>query len=450
MIRQIHSFRCYGAPTGLIRTYGTHSCFGFTTAGLHPRLLNEPCLTALNPGIVISFPDNNNECQDTLTHCPKYWTVNKQSTLTFFVISWLTIKCFPINRYVSQVITCFHHKRFRTMSSMNNHIEYRALVAEESDSGFTQQVKTLSTASLPENDLLIRVHYSSLNYKDALSATGNRAVTKNYPFTPGIDAAGEVVSSSDSRFSPGDQVIVTSYDLGMNTPGGFGEYISIPAGWALHLPDGLSLKESMMIGTSGLTAAIGVEKIMTGGVNPGSGKVLVTGATGAVGSFAVALLSHLGYPVTAATGKTDEAGFLEKLGAQEILHRDEITNVENRPLLASKWHAALDTVGGTMLDAVLRQTAHNGVVACCGNVLGGELNTSIYPFILRGVSLMGIDSGIALMEDRLRVWSKLAGPWKPGTMQYLFREADLGGLPGEIYRILKGGQTGKVLISLRD
>jgi acrylyl-CoA reductase (NADPH) len=335
------------------------------------------------------------------------------------------------------------------MSSMNKHTEYQALVAEETETGFTQQVKTLSTAGLPPNDLLIRVHYSSLNYKDALSASGNRGVTKNYPFTPGIDAAGIVERSNSDDFSEGDEVIVTSYDLGMNTPGGFGGYISVPAGWALHLPGGLTLKESMMIGTSGLTAAIGVEKLMAGGVEPGSRKVLVTGATGAVGSFAVALLSRLNYHVVAATGKTDREEFLKKAGAAEVIHRDRVSDVGGNPLLSSQWAGAIDAVGGSMLDAVIRQTAHNGVVACCGNVLGAELNTSIYPFILRGVSLMGIDSGIALMEDRLRVWNKLAGPWKPGALAHLCRETTLDKLVPEIEKILKGGQTGKVLVNLR-
>jgi len=325
---------------------------------------------------------------------------------------------------------------------------YKALVVEEKNGRFVQSVKTVRTDDLPANDLLIRVHYSSLNYKDALSATGNKAVTKNYPFTPGIDAAGVVVKSSDERFSPGDEVIVTSYDLGMNTPGGFGQYISIPADWAIPLPGGLTLKESMMIGTSGLTAAIGAEKIISQNINPEDGEVLVTGATGAVGSFAVALLSHLGFRVTAATGKTDQAGFLQRLGGHRVVHRDEISGVKSRPLLSSKWIATIDTVGGEMLDAVIRQTGHNGVVACCGNVLGHELQTSVYPFILRGVSLMGIDSGITLMNDRLRIWNRLAADWKPLALKNLYMQSSLEKLPDEIEKILQGGQVGKVLVDL--
>lgn len=326
---------------------------------------------------------------------------------------------------------------------------YKALVAEEQNDGtFTQSIKHLIIADLPGHDVLIEVHYSSLNYKDALSATGNRAVTKEYPFTPGVDASGVVKQSSDSRFSPGDRVLVTSYDLGMNTPGGFGQFIRVPGSWIVPLPEQLSLKESMMIGTSGITAAFGAEKIQDHFPVPDC-DVLITGATGAVGSFAVALFHLLGYRVVAATGKTDQEPFLKSIGANRVIDRDSVTDVPGKPLLASKWPAAFDTVGGSMLDAVLRQLDHNGVAACCGNVLGGELHTSIYPFILRGTSLMGVDSGIARMKDRVRIWDKLSHEWKLPNLDQLCRKSTLESLPEEIHRILKGGQTGKVLVSLR-
>lgn len=327
---------------------------------------------------------------------------------------------------------------------------YKALVAEEKNGEFIQSIKELKTKDLPDNDVLILVHYSSLNYKDALSATGHKGVTKQYPFTPGIDAAGIVEKSQDDRFKAGDKVIVTSYDLGMNTPGGFGQYISVPGDWIVPLPGGLTLKESMMIGTSGLTAGIGVEKILGQQVKRKSGSVLVTGATGAVGSFAVALFSHLGYEVIAATGKLDQTGLLKDVGAADVIHRDNVTKVENKPMLSSKWVAALDSVGGEMLDAVLRQTSHNGVVTCCGNVLGHELHTNIYPFILRGVSLMGIDSGITLMRDRIRIWKNLSNDWKPGTLEKFCREEPLENLTDEIDRIQKGEQVGKVLVNLQS
>jgi acrylyl-CoA reductase (NADPH) len=326
--------------------------------------------------------------------------------------------------------------------------EYRALVAREKEGRFVQQVETLQADRLPDHDVLIRVHYSSLNYKDALSANGNRGVTKTYPFTPGIDASGEVVQSRDKRFREGDRVLVTSYDLGMNTPGGFGEYIRVPGEWVIPLLAGLSVREAMMIGTAGLTAAIGAEKIVGQKIEPGKDSVLVTGATGGVGSFAVALLAHLGYRVIAATGKTGEKAFLETAGAAEVIDRRTVTDVPGKPMLTARWKAALDTVGGEMLDAVLRQADHNGVVACCGNVLGHELHTNVFPFILRGVSLMGIDSGIALMEDRLRIWNRLASDWKPHALESLVRETDLNQLPGEIEKIYDGKQVGKVLVRL--
>jgi acrylyl-CoA reductase (NADPH) len=327
---------------------------------------------------------------------------------------------------------------------------YKALVAEEKNGIYVQSVKTQNVSDLPDHDVLMRVHYSSLNYKDALSATGNRGVTKSYPFTPGIDASGVVEKSRDPRFKEGDKVLVTSYDLGMNTPGGFGQYISVPGDWIIPLPANLSLKESMMIGSSGLTAAIGADKIVSQNVQTEDGYVVVTGATGAVGSFAVALLSHIGYQVVAATGKTDQAGFLKELGAVEVIHRDEITGVPGKPLLPGRWIAGVDTVGGKMLDAVIRQTEHNGIITCCGNILGHELHTNIYPFILRGVSLMGIDSGIARMEDRKNIWGKLSNEWKLNSLERLSREVELQRLPTEIETILKGSQVGKVLVSLRD
>lgn len=329
--------------------------------------------------------------------------------------------------------------------------KFRALVADKDKNGeMSLSVRTRTVADLPDHDVLIRVHYSSLNYKDALSAGGNPGVTKSYPHTPGIDAAGVVEWSNDVRFSVGDQVLVTGYDLGQNTPGGFGEYVSVPADWVVPLPDGLSLRESMILGTAGFTAACGVKKIVDQGVGTEDGDVLVTGATGGVGSLAVAILSQLGYSVVAVTGKKEQESFLNQLGAYEVAGRDRVTNVPDAPMLSAGWVAAIDTVGGAMLDAVIRQTGHNGVVACCGNVLGGKLETSIYPLILRGVSLMGIDSGNCLMEDRLEVWTKLSGDWKPSGLEMISHECTLKDLPEEIETILHGGQVGRALITLRD
>lgn len=325
---------------------------------------------------------------------------------------------------------------------------YQAIAAEQVGETIKPSVKECSLSDLPENDVLIRVHYSSLNYKDALSATGHKGITKSYPFTPGIDAAGVVAKSKSPLFSEGDNVIVTSYDLGMNTPGGFGQYISVPAEWIVPLPNNLSLKESMMIGTSGLTAAIGIDKLVRHAFNQDAPEVLVSGATGGVGSFAVALLSHLKYDVIAVTGKLQQIDFLTSLGANSVIHRDNVLNAPDKPLLSSRWPAAIETVGGNMLDSILRQISHNGFVACCGNVLGNRLDTSILPFILRGVTLAGIDSGIARMELRKSIWNKLADDWKPATLHVLAREVTLHDLPKEIETILDGKQVGKVLINL--
>jgi putative YhdH/YhfP family quinone oxidoreductase len=327
---------------------------------------------------------------------------------------------------------------------------FKALVVEETENGnYVRSIKQRSVDDLPDHEVLIEVHYSSLNYKDALSATGNKGVTQQFPHTPGVDAAGIVAQSSNERFSKGDKVIVTSYDLGQNTAGGFGQYIRVPGDWIVPLPDGLTLRESMMLGTAGFTAAYGVHHLKSNGTEPGDSPVLVTGATGGVGSLAVALLSLNNFEIVAATGKMDQKDYLRSLGASEVIHRDKISDDSGRPLLGSRWAGALDTVGGSMLDVILRQTKHNGTVACCGNILGGELNTSIYPFILRGVSLMGIDSGICLMPMRKKIWDLLATDWKPSTLEEICRECRLNELDEEIDKILEGGQVGKVLVNLK-
>lgn len=302
--------------------------------------------------------------------------------------------------------------------------------------------------SLPDNNVLIYVHYSSLNYKDALSAMGNKGVTRQYPHTPGVDAAGTVEQSEDDRFKKGDKVIVTSFDLGENTSGGFGEFVRVPGDWVVPLPESLSLKESMMFGTAGFTAAYGVFKLQNVHTEIGKGPVLVTGATGGVGSLAVALLSHAGFEVIAATGKADRHDFLMSIGASRVISRDEVYAEDLKPLQSARWKGAIDTVGGDMLDAVLRQTEHDGVVTCCGNVLGGELSTSIYPFILRGVSLMGIDSGRCKMPMRKRIWQLLASVWKIDELSKINRECTLSGLDHEIQQILDGEQVGHIVVNL--
>ena len=328
---------------------------------------------------------------------------------------------------------------------------FKALVVEEkSDGSFQRMVKQWPVNNLPDHEVLIEVHYSSLNYKDALSATGNKGVTKEYPHIPGIDAAGIVAESTNPQFSVGDKVIVTGYDLGQNTSGGFGQYIRVPSDWIVPLPQNLSLRESMIMGTAGFTAAIGVRHLRHNDINPESGTILVTGATGGVGIMAIAILSQLGYKITAATGKMNQKEFLTDTGAVSVIHRDEVQDESSRPLLSSKWAGAIDTVGGIMLDTTLRETQHNGTVACCGNVLGHELHTTVYPFILRGVHLAGMDSRNCKMELRKNLWKNLGSTWKPENMERLARECSLEELDNEIERILNGNQVGRVLVNLTD
>ncbi len=324
---------------------------------------------------------------------------------------------------------------------------FQALVVREMEDGsFSRRVEERSLADLPPGEVLIRVHFSSLNYKDALSATGHRGVTRRYPHTPGIDAAGVVESSRSDEFRPGDPVIVTSYDLGMNTPGGWGQYIRVPAEWVVPLPANLTLRESMILGTAGFTAALSLHKLRWAGVTPDRGDILITGASGGVGSLAVAILSKVGYRVVAATGKAEAQPFLRGLGAAEVIDRKEVLDDSPRPLLKGRWAGVLDTVGGAYLASALKSTALHGAVTCCGLVASPEFATTVYPFILRGVSLLGIDSQSCPMDLRRRLWQKLAGEWKPDALERLAAERTLADLEQEIQRILQGGQRGRVLV----
>lgn len=319
-------------------------------------------------------------------------------------------------------------------------------VEEQPDGAFRRSIVERSVADLPPGDLLIRVAYSSLNYKDALSAAGNRGVTRKYPHTPGIDAAGVVAESVSPAFQPGAEVIVIGYDLGMNTAGGFGEYIRVPAGWAAKRPAGLSLRESMALGTAGFTAAQSVQALVAHGVQPGGGEVLVTGATGGVGSVAVALLAQLGYAVTAATGKTEEADYLRGLGASLVIPRQEVDDTSSRPLLRERWAGVVDTVGGNILATAIRATRLAGSVAACGNAASPNLALTVYPFILRGVNLLGIDSANVPIGERAALWNRLASEWKPAKLDVMAREVTLEGLDAEIDAILQGQQRGRVVV----
>jgi len=326
-------------------------------------------------------------------------------------------------------------------------IEYKSFVTEETPEGFISSIKTLNTNSLPKNDVLIKVQYSSLNYKDALSATGNKGVTKKYPHTPGIDAAGEVVSSVSGKYKAGEKVIVTGFDLGMNSPGGFGEFICVPEGWVVSLPEKMTLKEAMIFGTAGFTAGASVKRL-TKLVKPENGKIVVTGATGGVGSMAVSILAKLGYHVVAVSGKSEEYPYLHKIGAKEILSGTEFLAVENKPVLAGSFAGAIDTVGGTYLERIVKSLQPLGAVTTCGSVSSTQLNLTVFPFILRGISLIGISAQNYPTELRYPLWKKLSNDWKPEHLHEMFTEISLDQLNENIQKILAGKIKGRTLVNL--
>ncbi|MBV5282521.1 MAG: YhdH/YhfP family quinone oxidoreductase [Paludibacter sp.] len=327
--------------------------------------------------------------------------------------------------------------------------EYKALVINEVNAAFEQTIQTLHIDNLPKGDVLVKVHYSSINYKDALSATGNKGITKKYPHTPGIDAAGEVVSSLDDKFKVGDKVIVTGYDLGMNTSGGFGQYIRVPADWVVKLPEGLSLKESMIIGTAGFTAGISVSRLSVL-VQPSDGKILVSGASGGVGSVALSLLSKLGYQVIAISGKEAEYPFLKKLGATEIIPRADFQEVDKRPMLSAQYAGAIDTVGGPILENILKSLQPLGAVTTCGSVSATQLNMTVFPFILRGISLIGISAQNYPGALREPLWIKLATDWKPTNLLELYSEIRLEDIPETVALILQGKLKGRTIVNMLD
>lgn len=324
---------------------------------------------------------------------------------------------------------------------------FQAMVVRETEpKTFNRAIEERSISDLPAGDVLIQVHYSSLNYKDALSATGNKGVTRAFPHTPGIDAAGIVEESGSPEFSPGDPVLVTSYDLGMNTAGGFGRYIRVPGEWVVPLPGGLSLEESMVHGTAGFTAAMSVERLLSGVYNS-RGPVLVTGATGGVGSLACAILARLGFDVAAVSGKPDD-GFLASLGVKEIIPRQEFTQNTKPPILKARWAGVVDTVGGEILATAIKSTMENGIVTCCGLVASPDLPITVFPFILRGTALFGIDSQHCPMPLRRDLWNNLAGDWKPELPPNFTQKVSLTDLNPYIDKILKGQIKGRTLVDL--
>lgn len=331
---------------------------------------------------------------------------------------------------------------------MNRSIKYEAVVAEENGSEIRPVIRTLDTTGLPVGEVFIRVLFSSLNYKDALSATGNRGITKRYPHTPGIDACGTVIVSNSLDFKEGDTVIVHGYDLGMNTPGGFGQYIRVPAEWVFHLPDGLSPAESMALGTAGFTAALAVYKMELNGQKPADGPILVTGASGGLASLAINILSMKGYKIIAATAKKEESPYLYEIGVTEIISRAEVNDESGKHLLSPRWAGAIDTVGGNILVTALKACQKHGNVVSTGNANSWELPGTVFPFILNGVNLLGVDSATSEKPLRLLLWHNLANEWKPKALSKISQLITLKELPERINLMLHGKVKGRTVIDM--
>jgi putative YhdH/YhfP family quinone oxidoreductase len=327
--------------------------------------------------------------------------------------------------------------------------QFSCLLVEKDTAGrVSRRLTQRPTSELPPGDVLIRVAYSSLNYKDALSANGHPGVTKVFPHVPGVDAAGTVVESRVAQFAEGDLVLVTGFDLGATRWGGYAEYVSVPWDWVVPLPGGLTLRESMILGTGGFTAALCVHALEKHDVTPDRGDVVVTGASGGVGSMAVAILAQLGYHVAAVTGKPAAHDYLKQLGAEQILPREAVDDRSGRPLLSGRWAGAVDTTGGNILATLLRSTKLGGCVAACGLTAGDAVAVTVYPFILRGMTLAGIDAAWGPIPLRHQMWQRLAGPWKPHGLEAIAQDTDLAGLEPYFRQILAGQLTGRVVVAI--
>ena len=323
---------------------------------------------------------------------------------------------------------------------------FNAITVEQKKSGeFFQSIKERNIYHLPEGDLLVRVKYSSLNYKDSLSYSGNKGVTKIYPHTPGIDAMGIVEFSNTNEFKEGNKVIVTGYDLGMNTPGGFGEYIRVPREWVTLLPEKLGDSESMILGTAGMTAGLCVNAMLEKHKIKGE-EAIVTGATGGVGCITVMLLTKLGAKVTAITGKTNSQDFLYSIGAKEVLLRDDYINSVKKPMGKGLWNIAVDVAGGKMLSTLIANMKYGGTITCCGLVDSPSFTSSVFPFILRGINLVGIDSAEVSINEKAEIWINFANHWKLDVIQNISKNVDMYGMMNEIDTILKGRQIGRIVL----
>ena len=327
----------------------------------------------------------------------------------------------------------------------------KAFVVEKvGDNEFKSSIQEVETPKCEKNEVVIKVTYSSLNYKDALSSVGNPGVSKHFPHITGIDVAGTVFESTSPIFKVGERVLVTGYDMGMNSNGGHAQFVKIPASWVARIPDAISDREIMTFGTAGLTAALSVNELIENGIKPESGDILVTGATGGVGSIAIAILSKLGYNITAISGKKERIDFLKKIGANEIILRENFEEESRKPLLSEKYAGVIDTVGGKMLANALKQIKYDGVATCCGLTSSHELNTNVFPFILRGVRLIGIDSVECKLEKKQAAWEKLASRWKINSLNSIINEISLDGIKVAYEHLLSGKAVGRYVVKIKE
>ena len=327
-------------------------------------------------------------------------------------------------------------------------MKYKAYLVEENEGKYNGQIKELEMPTLDDGNVIIKVHYSSLNYKDALASSGAKGVVRSYPFVPGIDVAGEIIESSNPEFVAGDNVVATGYKIGMSVYGGFGELVQLPAKWVLKLPDALNSFDSMCYGTAGITAAACVKKIVDADVS-NELPVLVSGATGGVGSVSVGILAKLGYEVHAISGKQDEIETLKIMGASKVILRDDYTNEPAKALDKAIYGGAVDTVGGEILAKMISMVANHGVISCCGNVAGAMFTSSVFPFILRGVQLSGIDSAESSLKLKKELWDLLSDQWSLNLTDHI-KIIQIDGIGDEVKKILEGNQVGRVVIKHGD
>ncbi|MBC2216451.1 acryloyl-CoA reductase [Listeria welshimeri] len=326
---------------------------------------------------------------------------------------------------------------------------FQALFIEKEADNTSLHFRDTTLDNLPENEVTIEVHYSGINYKDGLAVLPEGKIVNQYPFIPGIDASGVVIESKSDRFQVGDEVIVTSYDFGVSYFGGYSEFIRVPAEWVVPLPQGLSLKEAMILGTAGFTAALSVDALESSGVRPETGKIAVSGATGGVGSLSTAILAKRGFSVVASSRKKDAKDFLQKFGVSEVVSREAFQPEKIRALDKQLYAGAIDCVGGKPLSYLLTAVQYGGAVTTCGMSAGGKLDTTVFPFILRGVQLLGIDSVLCPMQKRTQIWQRLATDFKLANLDELATEINFQTLPEALHQVMNGGVTGRYLVKIK-